>query len=126
MCAPFAADHDPVEARKLFTFEVLEQSYRDCRRRKRGTTNALRRHLSTIVSRSFGTRAFVFRGFLSRCVKIPLAQRDLAKAFAERARKIATEEALNGKPIGDYVKLVNKHGANFRAVLMDIESGGMA
>ena len=42
MCAPFAVEHDPVEAGKLFTFEALEASYRECRKRKRGTRNALR------------------------------------------------------------------------------------
>ena len=64
--------------------------------------------------------------FLSRCVKLPLAQRDLAKAFAEHVRGIASKEGLNGRPIADYVKLVNKHGGNMRAVLTDVESGGMA
>ncbi|MBI4583855.1 MAG: hypothetical protein HY717_07510 [Planctomycetes bacterium] len=42
MFEPCAADHDPREARELFTFEALEASYRECRRRKRGTANALR------------------------------------------------------------------------------------
>ena len=36
---------------------------------------------------------------LSRCVELPLARRDLAKAFAERARKIAQAEGLDGKPV---------------------------
>jgi len=62
---------------------------------------------------------------LSRCIRLPLAQRDLAKAFAERAHEIAEQEGLNGRPVADYVRLVNKHGANFRAVLQEIESGVM-
>jgi retron-type reverse transcriptase len=42
MSGPCVAEHDPAEAQKLFTFEALEASYRECRRRKRGTANALR------------------------------------------------------------------------------------
>ena len=40
MSAPCAADHDPAEAQQLFTFEAFESSYRECRRRKRGTAEA--------------------------------------------------------------------------------------
>ncbi len=35
-------EHDPAEAERLFSFEALERAYRECRRRKRGTRNALR------------------------------------------------------------------------------------
>ena len=42
MSAPCVPEHDPAEAERLFTFEALERSYRECRRRKRGTRNALR------------------------------------------------------------------------------------
>ncbi len=42
MCAPSAVEHDPVEAARLFSFEELERGYRECRRRKPGTINALR------------------------------------------------------------------------------------
>ncbi len=40
---------------------------------------------------------------LSRCVRIPLSQQGLAKAFAERARTIAQAEGLDGRPIEQYV-----------------------
>jgi len=63
---------------------------------------------------------------LSRCIDLPLARRDLAKAFAERARQIADKEGLNGQPIQAYVRLCQKHRNNFRAVLQAIEAGDLA
>lgn len=62
---------------------------------------------------------------LSRCVELPMARRDLAKPFAERAREIAQAEGLDGKPIVAYVKLAQKHKNNFRAILNEIEAGCM-
>ena len=63
---------------------------------------------------------------LSRCVVLPLARRDLAKPFAERARQIAQAEGLDGKPIEAYLRLVQQHKSNMRAVLNAIEAGVMA
>ena len=60
---------------------------------------------------------------LNRCAVIPLARRDLAKPFAERARAIATIEDLNGKPIADYVKRAQRSKNNLRAMLQEIENG---
>ena len=51
--------------------------------------------------------------------------RDIPAAFAERARAIADREGLNGRPIGDYVKLAQRCHNNLRAMLQAVEAGDM-
>lgn len=63
--------------------------------------------------------------FISRCVNIKLAERDLTEPFAARLKEIATIENLDGQPIEAYVKLCKENRNNFRACLMDIDAGKM-
>jgi replication-associated recombination protein RarA len=62
---------------------------------------------------------------LSRCLLLTLTSRDLAKPFAKLAKEIAQREGLDGQPIERYIKLVNEHRGNLRAVLQAIEAGAM-
>ncbi len=63
--------------------------------------------------------------FASRCHRITLTNQGLAQAFAERAKRIAEAEGLDGRPIEAYVRLVQSSKNNLRGVLQRIEAGEM-
>ncbi|MCH8851998.1 MAG: hypothetical protein IID41_05030, partial [Planctomycetes bacterium] len=63
--------------------------------------------------------------WLSRCKRIPLARRDLAVTFAERAREIAQAEGLDGQPLEAYVRLLKRCRNNLRMAIQEIEAGAM-
>ena len=63
--------------------------------------------------------------FASRCHRITLTNQGLAQAFAERAKRIAEAEGLDGRRIEAYVKLVKSCNNNMRSVLQRIEAGDM-
>lgn len=62
---------------------------------------------------------------LSRCACLDLTTRDLARVFAEHAKRIAETEQLDGQSIAAYVDLAEEHDCNLRAMLQAIEAGVM-
>ncbi len=66
------------------------------------------------------------KAFLSRCVRLDLARRDLAKPFAERLREIALAEGFGDISPEKALKAVQIRFNNLRACLMALESGELA
>jgi DNA polymerase III gamma/tau subunit len=62
---------------------------------------------------------------LSRCEQLELPRRDLAKAFAERARMIAQAEGMDGQPLEKYLRLIQDCRNNLREALGRIGGGEM-
>lgn len=95
------------------------------------TLERIPRHIAWIFTTTNDGQAALFEGIddahplLSRCIDLRLSRRGLAEAFAERAQAIARAEGLDGKPRKAYVELVRQKRNNFRAVLQEIETGGM-
>ncbi|KKN40354.1 hypothetical protein LCGC14_0734060 [marine sediment metagenome] len=62
---------------------------------------------------------------LSRCTCLSLTNQGLAKAVAPRLKEIAGIEGLDGRPVGEYVKLMAACKNNVRFALNEIEAGAM-
>lgn len=96
------------------------------------TLERLPAHVAVIFTTTNDGQAALFEGvedahpLISRCLPVPLARRDLAKAFAERARAIAQAEGLDGgRTPAQWLRLVQDNGNNLRAVLQAVDAGEM-
>lgn len=90
-------------------------------------------HVTVIFTTTNEGAAALFEGtedadpLVSRCLPVPLARRDLAKAFAAKAREVAQAEGLDGgKSDAQWLRLVQDCGNNLRRVLQEVDAGAMA
>lgn len=63
--------------------------------------------------------------FASRCILVNLVTYNKSRIFAAYLRRIAKQENLNGRPLNDYMTLIEKHHYNLRAAIQEIETGAM-
>lgn len=62
---------------------------------------------------------------VSRCTRIALARQGLAKPFADVCKLILTAEGLDGRDIGQYVRLAQECNNNLRRMLSEGAKGRM-
>ena len=63
--------------------------------------------------------------FRSRCKTVALTNQGMAMPAALLVQRVARAEGLDGKDIGEYVKLARKCNNNIRAMFQAVESGDM-
>jgi replication-associated recombination protein RarA len=93
----------------------------------------IKAHVVVIFTTTNEGAAALFEGtddadpLVSRCLPVPLARRDLAKAFAAKARAIAEAEGLAGdRTDAQWLRLVQDCGNNLRRVIQEVDAGAMA
>jgi replication-associated recombination protein RarA len=93
------------------------------------TLEAIPRHVAVIFTTTNDGEEALFEDYAdagpltSRCTTLRLQSNGFADAAAERLQQIAQAEGLDGKPLADYKRLIQRHRQNMRAALAEIESG---
>ena len=63
---------------------------------------------------------------MSRCVVVKLGGIGFLEAAASRVAEIADREGLNGQPLSEYIRLLERCRGNMRAALQEVEAGAMS